>query len=224
MKLCDFLLDNCLVPMVTKPVSVEYITESEEYIQLNISYSQKNINKSLRPSYKQVFTHVKSLFDCLSNINVSVSAHQRVFGIIGSHIKEKFLRILVQDCLMNAIPETMDEYQESSLLEDVQRFEHTLTDNFFIDSENDRALSDFIAKYDTLFQQRFCTKLLESARVIMQKDLQDMTTISEGKADEELKKNEFLFPQCMISKSALVCTSHSLTKHTNTNNQTYFRN
>ncbi|XP_037828531.1 centromere/kinetochore protein zw10 [Lucilia sericata] len=203
MKICDFLLDNCFVPMVTKPVSVEYSTDNAEYYQLNISYSLKELGRSLRPSYKQVFMHIKSLLDCLSNINVNLSGNQHVFTIIGSHIKERLLKLIVNECLIHAVPETMDDYQESTLVDDVLRFEQTLADSFFIDPETDCALSEFTQKFDTYFRQRFNRKVLESAREIMQKDLQDMATIAEGNSAEEVAKNPFLFPQCMISKSTL---------------------
>ncbi|KAM7350956.1 zeste-white 10 kinetochore protein [Cochliomyia hominivorax] len=202
-KICDFLLDNCLVPIITKPVSVEYTTDNPEYSQLNISYSLKELGKSLRPSYKHVFMHIKSLLDCLSNINVNVSAEQHVFTIIGSHIKERLLKLIVNECLMYAVPETMDDYQESTLVEDILRFEQTMADAFLIDPESDRDLSDFTHKFDTYFRQRFSKKVLESAREIMQKDLQDMATIAEGNTAEEVAKNPFLFPQCMISRSTL---------------------
>lgn len=202
--MCDFILENCLVPMVTKPVSVEYSAEKDGYLEINISYSIKNVSKSLLPSYKQVFAHVKTFFDCLANINVNVSPHQHVFGIIGNHIKDKFLKVLVHECLMYAVPETMDEYKDSTLLEDVEQFENVLAGIYFINPEKDKALSEFATDYDSLFQQRFSTKVLESASLIMHKDLQDMVLISEGNTEEELKKNHFLFPQCMVSKSTLV--------------------
>lgn len=190
--------------MVTRPVSVEYSTDNAEYLQLNISYSLKELGKSLRPSYKQVFMHIKLLLDCLANINVNVSGHQHVFTIIGGLIKERLLKLIVSECLMYAVPETMDDYQESTLVDDVSRFEQTLADAFFIDPETDRALSEFTHNLDTLFRQRFSEKVLESAREIMHKNLQDMVIIAEGNTAEEVAKNPFLFPQCMISKSTLV--------------------
>lgn len=204
MKICDFLLDNCLVPMITKPVSVEYSTDNPEYVQLNISYSLKELSKSLRPSYKQVFAHIKSLLDCLANINVNVSSDQHVFTIIGSHIKKRLLKLIVDECLMHAVPETMNEYHASTLVDDVLRFEQVLADTFFIDPDTDRALSEFTLKFDTLFRNGLSKKVFENARKIMQKDLQDMVTVAKGNSPEEVAKNPFLFPQCMISKSTMV--------------------
>uniref|UniRef100_T1PI76 Centromere/kinetochore Zw10 n=1 Tax=Musca domestica TaxID=7370 RepID=T1PI76_MUSDO len=206
MKLCDFLLENCLEPIITKPVSVEYCTEKDDYFQINISYSVKAGNKSLRPSYKQVFMYVKILFECLANINIEISTNKYVFGVIGNHIKEKFIKLLVEECLMYSIPDTMDEYQESTLLDDLQKFEQMLTDICFLDADKDRELKDFGEKFNYLFEERFSVKILESARTIMQKDLQDMVIVCEGNNAKEVEDNKFLFPQCMISKSTLELT------------------
>uniref|UniRef100_A0A1A9WTX0 Centromere/kinetochore protein zw10 n=1 Tax=Glossina brevipalpis TaxID=37001 RepID=A0A1A9WTX0_9MUSC len=203
LKICDFLLENCLIPMIMKPVSVELLNDNEEYSQLNISYSLKESTKSLKPSYKQVFANINLLFDCLSNINVNVFAEQHVYTIIGSHIKDRFLKLLIDECLMDSVPETMDEYYESTLVQDVLNFEQILIDNFLIHSEKDAKLNDFTTKFEQLFRNRFNRKILETAREIMHKDLHDMTLVAEGNTAEDVEKNPFLFPQCMISKNTL---------------------
>ncbi|XP_073813131.1 centromere/kinetochore protein zw10-like isoform X2 [Musca autumnalis] len=206
MKLCDFLLENCIVPIITKPVSVDYSTEKDDYFQINISYSVKAANISLRPPYKQVFTHIKSHFECLENINIKVSANRYVFSIIGSHIRDKFMKLLIEECLMHSIPETMDEYRESTLLDDLQLFQQMLKDIYFLDSHKNNEFTAFSAKFNIIFQERFSVKIMESARGIMQKDLQDMITISDGNTGDEVKNNILLFPQCMISKGTLELT------------------
>uniref|UniRef100_A0A1B0BZH8 Centromere/kinetochore protein zw10 middle domain-containing protein n=1 Tax=Glossina palpalis gambiensis TaxID=67801 RepID=A0A1B0BZH8_9MUSC len=113
LKIWDFLLENCLMPMVVK-VSVELLNDNEEYSQLNISYFLKRL-----------------LLDCLTNINVNVLA-ELVFSIIGGQIKDRLLKLIVDKCLMDSVPATMDEYHKSTLVRDVLRFEQTLVDNFFI--------------------------------------------------------------------------------------------
>ncbi|KAL9898168.1 zeste-white 10 kinetochore protein isoform 1-T1 [Glossina fuscipes fuscipes] len=203
LKICDFLLENCLMPMVVKPVSVELLNDNEEYTQLNISYSLKELLKSLKPSYKEVFANIQMLLDCLTNINVNVFAEQHVFTIIGGQIKDRLLKLIVDECLMDSIPATMDEYHKSTLVQDVLRFEQTLVDNFFIHAEMDCTLTNFTKKFEQLFRNRFNKKVLETAREIMHKDLQDMTVVAEGITAEDVVKNPFLFPQCMISKCTL---------------------
>uniref|UniRef100_A0A1A9ZSF9 Centromere/kinetochore protein zw10 n=1 Tax=Glossina pallidipes TaxID=7398 RepID=A0A1A9ZSF9_GLOPL len=203
LKICDFLFENCLMPMVVKPVSVELLNDNEEYSQLNISYSLKQLTKGLKPSYKEVFANINLLLDCLANINVNVYGEQHVFTIIGSQIKDRLLKLIVDECLMDSVPATMDEYHESTLVQDVLRFEQTLVDNFFVHPEIDCTLTNFTKKFEQLFRNRFNKKVLETAREIMHKDLQDMTIVGENNTAEEVAKNPFLFPQCMISKSTL---------------------
>ncbi|XP_067636373.1 centromere/kinetochore protein zw10 [Eurosta solidaginis] len=202
-KLCSFLLGNCFEPIILKPVSLDYNEDNPDHVQLTLSYSLKEMSKSLRPSYKQVFENIKLLLHCLANINVSVSNEQQVFSIIGDHIKQRLLYLLVEECLMHSIPKNMNEYEESTLVEDVIQFEHFLADVFLINTDTDHALSDFAEKFETYFREQFSNKLLESATDIMHKDLQDMTLIAEKNSAEDVAKNPFLFPCCMVSKSTL---------------------
>ncbi|XP_017470644.1 PREDICTED: centromere/kinetochore protein zw10 isoform X1 [Rhagoletis zephyria] len=202
-KICDFLLENCLEPLILKPVSLDYSEENPEHVRLTLSYSLKEMSRSLRPSYKKVFENIKLLLNCLANINVSVSNDQQVFSIIGDHIKQRFLNLLVEECLMHAIPKNMSEYDESTLVEDVVQFEHFLADAFLINSETDKALSDFAEKFESYFREQFSNKLIKSALDIMHKDLQDMALIAEKNSAEDVAKNPFLFPCCMVSKSTL---------------------
>ncbi|XP_011189670.1 centromere/kinetochore protein zw10 [Zeugodacus cucurbitae] len=202
-KMCDFLLENCFEPIILKPVSLEYSEENPNHVQLTLSYSLKEMSKSLRPSYTKVFENIKFVLDCLANINVSVSSDQQVFSIIGDHIKQRLLNLLVDECLMHAIPKNMSEYEESTLVEDVIQFEHFLADVFLINAETERTLSDFAERFEAYFREEFNNKLLESAIDIMRKDLQDMALIAENNSAEEVSKNPFLFPCCMVSKSTL---------------------
>ncbi|XP_017484513.1 PREDICTED: centromere/kinetochore protein zw10-like [Rhagoletis zephyria] len=52
-KICDFLLENCLEPLILKPVSLDYSEENPEHVRLTLSYSLKEMSRSLRPSYKK---------------------------------------------------------------------------------------------------------------------------------------------------------------------------
>lgn len=187
-----------------KPVCVENAINKDDYIELNISYAMKETKRPLRPLYKQVLANILQVFECLSGINVLVYEDQHVFTIIGNNIKERLLKYIIYECLMDAIPETIDEYQNSTLLEDVLSFEQKLADIFFIDPSLDKELAEFMQKLPTYFYNRFNKKVLESAREIMQKDLQDMVIVAENNTPEEVAKNPFLLPQCMISKSVLV--------------------
>uniref|UniRef100_A0A1B0BLJ9 Centromere/kinetochore protein zw10 middle domain-containing protein n=1 Tax=Glossina palpalis gambiensis TaxID=67801 RepID=A0A1B0BLJ9_9MUSC len=186
LKICDFLLVNCLMPMV---VSIELLNDNEEYSQLNISYFLKELIKSLKPSYKEVFVNINLFLDCLKNTNVNVFAGH-VFNIIGGQIKGRLLKLIVDECLMDSLPATMDEYHKSTLVQGVLRFQQILVDNFLIHPEIDCTLTDFTKKFEQLFRNRLTKKVVEIAREIMHNDLQDMTIVVVG---VDVAKNPFCF-------------------------------
>ncbi|XP_030567935.1 centromere/kinetochore protein zw10 [Drosophila novamexicana] len=205
-KLCTFLLDHCIEPLIQKPVSVEYndMAKDGSHIQLTLSYSIKEQETSplLRPNYKDVFEHFRLLLQTLASINVSLNGTQHVFSIIGDHVKDRMLRLLVDECLIPAVPETMDEYNNSTLCVDVAQFEQQLADTFLINPEQDTALSEFTKQFDTYYRNRLSARVLATAREIIQRDLQDMTLVAPNNLSSNVASDPFLFPRCMISKSA----------------------
>lgn len=206
-KLCEFLLEQCIEPLIQKPVSVSYNENAQDgsHIELTLSYSIKDTETSsqlLRPNYTDVFTNFRLLLQTLSSINCSVNGTQHVFTIIGDHIKERMLELLVEECLIPAVPESMEEYQKSKLCEDVAQFEHYLADTFLINPEQDLALSKFIKLFDTYYRNRLSARVLATAREIIQRDLQDMILVASGNLPANVASDPFLFSRCMISKSA----------------------
>ncbi|KAH8286772.1 hypothetical protein KR018_006124 [Drosophila ironensis] len=206
-KLCEFLWDNCLEPLILRPVMAEY-TESpadagDATVQLSLSYSTKeNSSPQLRPGYKQVLDNLQLLLQTLAGINCCVPTGQHVFTILGQHLKDKMLTLLVEECLIPAVPETMEEYQSSTLCQDVAQFEHLLADVFLIDPEADRALGEFVKQYATYYRNRLFKRVLETAREIIQRDLQDMVLVAPNNHAADVAGDPFLFPRCMVSKSA----------------------
>ncbi|XP_039498470.1 centromere/kinetochore protein zw10 [Drosophila santomea] len=204
-RLCEFLLDTCIEPLILRPVMAEYSEEVDggSYVRLSLSYATKESSSSqLRPNYKQVLENLKLLLQTLAGINCSVSSEQHVFGIIGDHVKDKMLQLLVDECLIPAVPETMEEYQASTLCEDVTQLEQLLVDSFIINPEHDRALGQFVEQYETYYRNRLFRRVLETAREIIQRDLQDMVQVAPNNHTAEVANDPFLFPCCMISKSA----------------------
>ncbi|XP_034671472.1 centromere/kinetochore protein zw10 [Drosophila subobscura] len=218
-KLCEFLLENCIEPLILKPVGVECNDNAEAgtYIQLSLSYSTKESGTAtatataanstatgtqLRPNYKQVLEHFTLLLQTLSGINHSVSSTQHVFSIIGDHVRDRMMQLLVNECLIPAVPETMEEYQTSTLCEDVAHFEQLLADSFLINPDVDRGLSQFIEQYETYYRNRLFSRVLESTREIIQRDLQEMVLVAPNNLSTDVTGDPFLFPRCMVSKSA----------------------
>ncbi|XP_075155455.1 centromere/kinetochore protein zw10-like [Haematobia irritans] len=201
-ELCDFLLDKCLIPMITRPVDITFSEDNPEYIKLQISYNLSDTGIAC-PAYKQVFENIKLLFHCLDNLNVLVSDDKHFFAVIGEIVATRFLQTLIDKCLMKSIPETIEDFQNSSLVEDVLHFEHLLADLFLINREIEQRLTKFTENFETLFHNRLFHRLLETGREIMQKDLQDMTLMAEKTTPGDVENNPILFPKCMVSKTVL---------------------
>ncbi|XP_062140261.1 centromere/kinetochore protein zw10 [Drosophila sulfurigaster albostrigata] len=213
-KLCAFLLQECIEPLILKPVSVAYNEEAKDgtYLELQLSYAIKEPTEAtsaqqqlLRPHYTDVFQHLQLLWQMLSSLNCSLnngSQHDHVFALIGDHVKDRMLELLVEQCLIPAVPESMEEYQKSTLRNDVQQFEHFLADMCVINPDQDVALTKFARRFDTYYRNRLSARVLATAREIIQRDLQDMTLVAPNNLPVNIANDPFLFPRCMISKSA----------------------
>ncbi|XP_055383323.1 centromere/kinetochore protein zw10-like [Condylostylus longicornis] len=205
-KMCEFLFKNVFHPIITKTVSLDFNDDcSEEYVELLLSYNitEPNTDLPLRVNYKTVFENITAVLTCLSYINVQISDTVSVMNVFAEHLKVKVLDILINDCLMYAIPKSVDEMRESTLQEDVIKFSKVLSDMYLINETNDKELIKFTESVGTLFRKRFTTKILHDTVDILRKDLHDMILVAEKNTPSELERDPFLFPKCMVSKSSL---------------------
>lgn len=199
-QMCTFLLENVFEPIISQPVSLQFDETRTDYVCLTLSYGNEPLAEDLRPHYKTVFKAIEMVMHCLGYMNIAINNDLCVLGIFADHIKEPFFRLLKTKCLPYSLPTTMDEMNESTMIADILSFNEFLCKMFFL-QPSDTELTDFSEKIDVLFKNRFCTKILDSAVDIMQKDLHDMELVQEkNTAVDSLA----VFPRCMVSKSALV--------------------
>lgn len=199
----EFLLNNILEPIIVKPVSLEVNEDSDEFSSVILSFSTENVADDLRPTYQIVFKNIETVIKGLSNMNISINDDQCVFSMFGEYSKEKFLNLLKNNCLAHSLPETIDEMNDSTIVNDVLTLNKFLTDMLFF-KEDDQELTDFASQIEILFKNRFCTKILDSAVDIMRNNLQDMVLINETDVPPMLAGSPAVFPKCMVSKSTLV--------------------
>lgn len=202
----DFLLDNILVPIMTRPVSLESNqTPDSDYVELKLSFSVKpRTADDLKPKYQIVFRNLKTVLGALQEI--------QIFGVFGQYMQDRFMRTLIDQCLMDAVPTTMDDMKETTLTDDVLAMHEYLVDISFYDKEQ-LELVQFSQKIDALFRNRFSTGILNTAVSIMRKDLSDIVLMSPGGSEEEKSttdstatstdSNLTTFPRCMVSKSIM---------------------
>lgn len=199
--MCAFLMDNILVPIVMQPVAMHPADDDPAHVSLTLSYSLLP-QADLRPHYRVVFAAVQQAFQCLGHMNISLSTDVCVFGVFAGVIKERFVRLLLDECLTPAVPSTMEEMNESTLVADVLELNQFLCEMLFLNEERDNELKEFAAKVDVLFKNRFCTNIVESAVAIMRHDLHDMVMVGEEPKAEQAAMEAF--PRCMVSKSTTV--------------------
>lgn len=198
--MCDFLVNNIFEPIITKPVSIDYTEENIDVVSLTLSYSLQPLVDDLRPNYKIVFNHITIAIQCLSYMNINISEDVCLFTIFAENIKETFLDLLLNNCLSHSIPNTMDEMNESTMVQDLLEFDKFLCKLKFLNESRDMQLKQFADKIEILFKNRFCMNIVDSAVEIMQKDLHDMVLV----AAEDSNISSSCFPRCMVSKSTMV--------------------
>uniref|UniRef100_A0A1Q3F628 Centromere/kinetochore protein zw10 n=1 Tax=Culex tarsalis TaxID=7177 RepID=A0A1Q3F628_CULTA len=199
-KMCKFLMDNVFEPIITRPVSLTVNENDGDYVTMQLSY-QLEVNDDLRPNHKIIFQRMMETFYCLGHMNIVISERQCIFSIIAQHIKGSMCKLLIDNCLQQDIPDTIDEMNDSSIMMAIQAFNKFLAEMLFLDNENDHVLDEYATKIDVLFQKKFCTNIVSSALEIMKKDLHDMCFVEEREA--HFSSGSDTFSSCMISKSAI---------------------
>lgn len=212
--MCTFLMDNIFVPIVRQPVSLQLNDNDAAQVTLTLSYSlvapggNDNV-ANLRPHYRTVFANIQLAFQCLGHMNIALTPERCVFGVFADAIKARFVQLLLDECLTPAVPSTMDEMNESTLVDDLLAFNQFLCDMLFLREELDGELKQFAGSVDVLFANRFCTNIVESAVAIMRHDLHDMVLVGEEAraADQPASSTGDAFDRCMVSKSTTELTN-----------------
>lgn len=206
-QLCTFLMENVFEPIIMQPVSIQFDETRDDYVCLTLSYSiQPSLladNIDLRPNYKIVFKNIETIMQCLGYMNIEINDSQCVLGIFGDHIKDEFFDLLKSKCLPYSLPTTMDEMNESTMIDDIILFNDFLCTMLFL-KESDVELKEFSSKIDLLFKNNFCLKIMDSAVEIMHKELHNDTMLIDAKDTNMHADSPTTFPRCMVSKSTLV--------------------
>lgn len=203
--MCKFLMDNIFVPIVQQPVSLQLSEDDPDHVTLTLSYSLVPPTESagdLRPNYRIVFANIQQTFQCLGYMNIELSPDVCVLGVFADVIKDRFVQLLLDQCLTPSVPSTMDEMNESTLVTDLLDFNQFLCDMLFLNDVRDVELKEFASKVDVLFKNRFCTNIVESAVAIMRHDLHDMLLVGEEVSADKTALDSF--SRCMVSKSTTV--------------------
>ncbi|CAG4977003.1 unnamed protein product [Parnassius apollo] len=216
----QFLFKEVLEPIIHYDCTV--FAETDELMTVTINYKQ-----NYKPPYYEVIANLRLLFHYLSNrLNIQISrTDESIMTMVGRQISAGFRDVLVQDCLIDTIPNNINDLQTYGKItleiQDFQRFLFIV--KFFSDDEF--SILEYVNNIDVLFASRSSQYFLETARSIMMKHLSlsmsigvetipenpnnNATAVSDDSTEEALDvlhktipKSLFYFPRCMISKSA----------------------
>lgn len=211
----QFLLKDVLVAIIHNDCTV--YDETQELMTITIVHKP-----NYRPQYDAVISNLRLLFHYLSNkLNVEFKRETSIMKMIGKEISADFSAILEKDCLIDTIPNNINELQTygriTSEIEDFQNF--LVIVKFFTEKFS---ILQYVNNIDVLFANKSSQYFLETARSIMLKDLSatmsigvesipdksgaSKSTEDESEAlnilDKTIPKSLFYFPRCMISKTA----------------------
>lgn len=202
-KICNFLIESCFEPLITKPVSINIDDESDpNFFIFNLSYSLKDLGPNLRPNYLMVLKNVETLISWLDHMNIYITENVNVFLKLSEYIKKQLISLIMNECFEYAVPETIDEMENSTLMEDITKFNSFLVEEQII-SESDLELSNYANNMWNFFQVKFCKNIFESAVEIMHKDLHEMSLVEEKTSSESSSNVPHTFPKCMVSRTTL---------------------
>lgn len=199
--MCTFLMDNIFEPIFSRPVTLKLQDDDIDVARLQLSYNVE-AKGAEKVDYRIVFRNIKKVFTCLSYVNISVSENVCIFNIFAENIKQKFLDLLISDCISYAIPGTIAEMHESKLVDDIRDLNEYLNKCSFVNHQDpdDQKLLTYSERIGILFGKRFEANILNAAIVLMKKDLHDAIIVKNPLLEMSILKD------CMVSKSALELT------------------
>uniref|UniRef100_A0A1E1WK00 Centromere/kinetochore protein zw10 homolog n=1 Tax=Pectinophora gossypiella TaxID=13191 RepID=A0A1E1WK00_PECGO len=213
----SFLMKDVLVPIIHNDCTV--FAETDELMTVTINHKP-----NFKPPYDAVISNLRLLFHYLSNrLNIEFMRDNTIMSMIGKKISNEFREVLVKDCLIDTIPNNINELQSyGRITSEIEDFQHFLAIVKIFPDERFSILQ-YVDNIDVLFANKSSQYFLETARTIMLKDLsmtmsigvesipddtQPGTSVDED-SEEALKilektipKSLFYFPRCMISKTA----------------------
>lgn len=214
-----FLLKNVIIPIIHNDCTV--FAETDELMTVTINHKP---DKNFKPTYDAVISNLRLLFHYLSNkLNVEYNRDVTIMNMIGKEISTEFRDVLVNDCLIDTIPDNINELQTyGRITSEIEDFQHFLA-IVKIFPEQDFSILHYVNNIDILFAGKASEHFLETARSIMLKDLSASMSIGVESIpdepqstpetdecveqalsilDETIPKSLFYFPRCMISKTA----------------------
>lgn len=203
------LLNDMLNKIINHKTNLKLNVEEKQAV-----LSVEIVNTKEKPNYLEVFEKVKVAIEFLkSHLDIEIEENKKFLPLMGSFIAKDFADNLIKNVLSETIPsssEDLDNYK--NVISNAEEFEKSLQSIGFLPG-NSNSLIDYARNINTLFSNKFCQSFLNKARIIMKKDLHNITMSEEVisnvnalhtsyknvlKIKMNIEEDVFLFPKCQI--------------------------
>lgn len=214
-ELSQFLLQDVFMPIIHGDVSV--YAETEQLMTIN-----KMHKLNFKPNFDTVISNLRNVIHFLGNtLNVDFRRDTTIMRMIGKETSETFREVLIKDCLIDTIPNNLNDLQSyGKITAEISSFQKFLVIHKY--ATEDFSILEYLNDLDVLFANKSSMHFLETARAIMLKDLSATMSIGVehmpndplplkpdqeaaeaiGILDKTIPKSMYFFPRCMISKTA----------------------
>lgn len=199
-KVTKFLWNSIFVPVVDNAV-VE-VSTSEKFYVLELKKQESSKDKD----YKFVFSNLKTVLQFLSaHFDFQLANDVSTLTYIGQDLRDNLSELLIKRCLENTIPSTAEGLQEyKTVIADTESLQNDLVASKIFNEET-TSIIEYANNIDILFINKKCQEYLNTAVVLMKKDLHDLTEVGVihdmNNPLEDVVSDEF--SRCCVSKSCL---------------------
>lgn len=171
-ELSNFFLKSILIPII-KYNTVLNLQEDE----LNNFILQVKIDTDSEktPIFTEVFVKIQQCFSFIECLNICFE-DKCFLSEMATLIKNDFTECLVKDCLMQTVQISSSEI-DTNLQIEIKSFQESLCSYGFY-NESDVAILDFAKDIDVHFANKECLILLEKARKLMEKGLENAVYVN----------------------------------------------
>ncbi|KAF2345814.1 RZZ complex subunit Zw10, partial [Trinorchestia longiramus] len=192
--LSNNLMKNFFKVLVSRPARVS-LKECGSCYALSITFSTSAVSKSsgrhlTQPSPYEVFTSSEQVLRCLHDTGFGAEFEGVEAGcpdggtttlmkLLGQQIGECFTSLVISECLAAAVPCSRKNLDQFDAVRDATEQFHAMLVSIGFYSESEKSILEYAANVDSVFSDRACAHLLDTARELIRQPLHNTVTIAE---------------------------------------------
>lgn len=190
--LADKLIDNFFRVVLTRKAKVA-LRECGDAFSLSVTFStapqQSDSSRHLpdRPPPEDVFANLEKLLKCLHKTGFGLEFESckdpersttTLMKMLGQQVGKKFTELLISECLASAVPCSRKNLHEFDAVKASTHAFHAMLVDIGFYSGSEASILDYAANVDSVFSNKACAHLLDTARELITRPLHHTVTIS----------------------------------------------